>query len=43
MTKEQLQRKIEDIMLDFARLEVTNSDLQGIAVVEAQKIIELIN
>ena len=35
---------IEDILLDFAGLydEVTTSDLQGIASVEAKKIIDLI-
>ena len=37
---------IEDILLDFARLaesgEVTNSDLQGIASVEAKKIYQLL-
>ncbi len=39
-----LQSRIEDILLDFASLhnEVTTSDLQGIAMVEAQKIIKLV-
>jgi len=39
--------KIEDILLDFARLAqhcgTSNSDLQGVASVEAKKIIDLIN
>ena len=36
--------KIEDILLDFARLNdnLTNSDLQGIATAEAKKILKLI-
>jgi hypothetical protein len=40
----QLEGKVGDILLDFARLygQVTNSDLQGIATVQARKIIELL-
>jgi hypothetical protein len=39
-----LQSRIEDILLDFASFynEVTTGDLQGIAMVEAQKIIKLV-
>jgi hypothetical protein len=39
-----LQSRIEDILLDFASLhnEVTTSDLQAVAMVEAQKIIKLV-
>ena len=41
---ENINSEIEDILLDFASLynEVTTSDLQGIATVEAEKIIKLI-
>lgn len=47
MDKEQKDRlllsKVEDILLDFARLQdIDNSDMQGIATVEAKKIINLI-
>lgn len=40
-----LKNQISDILLEFASLynEVTTSDLQGIADVEASKIIELVN
>lgn len=41
---ENINSEIEDILLDFAGLynEVTTSDLQGIATVEAIKIIKLV-
>lgn len=41
---ETVRSEIEDILLNFANLynEVTTSDLQGIATVEAEKIIKLV-
>ena len=41
---ETINNEIEDILLEFASLynEVTTSDLQGIATVEADKIIKLV-
>jgi len=43
--KKELNNKIEDILLDFAPLfnELSISDLQGVAGVEARKIIKLIS
>ena len=42
--KEKKLNKIEDILLDFAddNQEMTRSDLQGISMVEAQKIFDLV-
>ena len=41
----ELKNQIEDILLDFADTsqEVTRSDLQGIATVKAQEIINIVN
>ena len=39
-----LQSKIEDVLIDFARdsIDMTNSDMQGVATVQAKRIIDIL-